>query len=347
MVPRPLEAIVAVNYKCNARCVMCDIWRLRDDGDLSASDYGRLPHGLENVGVTGGEPFLRKDIHEIVRVIYEAVGRPRIIINTNGYLTDRIAETFRKLRGMKPSVGVGISLDGIGDMHDTIRGTPGAYRKVLRTIEALKSNGVKDIRISYTATPKNVEQLFDVYELCRALRVQFSATLAHNSEHYFHTTANRDIDADLLRQAYEMVNQRELSTWSVKRWSRAYYNHGVVAFNETQRRLVKCDAARDFFFLSPRGDIYPCIIVPKVIGNILARPFEEVWASEQAAHIRSEIEGCQACWMMCSARTTLKRNAPRVAWWVGTEMTKRFLGTNHSPRKRRSDERAISLRRVD
>lgn len=322
--PRPKEAIVAVNYRCNARCRMCDIWRVNEDGALAADDYRRLPTGLESVGVTGGEPFLRKDIVDVVRALFDAAGRPQIIINTNGYMTDRIVGAFRALRSLRPLPGFGISVDGIGRAHDRMRGTRHAFEKVLRTVLALKEENCRNIRLSFTVTNENVTELPAVYDLARRIGVQFASTIAHNSDHYFHTSMNRSIDRVLLRQAYDVVNQRELSSRSIKGWLRAYFNEGVVRYNELGTRLVPCRAAEDFFFLSPRGEVYPCLVLPKILGNIMLTPFEDLWTGGSAEAIRAEISGCERCWMMCTARTTLKQRPLAAGVWVAKQQLKRL-----------------------
>lgn len=322
--PRPREAIVAVNYRCNARCRMCGIWRVKEDGSLTAEDYRRLPARLENVGITGGEPFLRRDIVDLVRVVHEATDRPQIVINSNGYLTGRIAAAFRAFRTFNPPVGIGISVDGIGKTHDMMRGTRHAFDKVLATIAALKQENVRNIRLSFTITNENVVELPQVYDLARRLGVQFASTIAHNSDHYYHTSANGGIDGPLLRQAYEVVNRKELSSRSVKSWFRAYYNAAVVRYNDEGTRLTACSAANDFFFLAPRGEVYPCVILPKALGNIMDTPFEDLWTGNVAASIRAEIAGCEKCWMMCSARTGLKKQPFAAAAWVAKAQFRRL-----------------------
>jgi radical SAM protein with 4Fe4S-binding SPASM domain len=321
---RPKEAVVAVNYRCNARCRMCDIWRVKKDGLLVAEDYRRLPGGLENVGITGGEPFLRRDIVELVRVVHETADRPQIVINSNGYLTGRIVEAFREFRTFKPRIGIGLSVDGIGKTHDMMRGTRHAFDKVMATITALKELNVSNIRLSFTVTNDNVAELPAVYDLARRLKVQFASTIAHNSDHYFHTSANGGVDRALLRQAYDVVNRKELSSRSVKSWFRAYYNAGVVQFNDRGTRLTACSAANDFFFVSPRGDVYPCIILPKVLGNIMDTSFDELWTGSAASSIRAEIDGCEKCWMMCHARAGLKKHPIAAGAWVAKEQLRRL-----------------------
>jgi Fe-coproporphyrin III synthase len=319
----PQEAIIAVNYHCNARCLMCDIWKLQDDGSMKPSDYERLPSSLVNVGITGGEPFIRRDLEEIVRVVARAAPKARMVINTNGYLTERIVGLVERMRDVHNRIGIRISLDGLGAMHDEMRGTRHAFTKVLRTVRALKEAGVKDLGFSFTATETNIDHLARVYELSRQLDVEFAGNIAQNSDLYFHKSSNPPIDPDRLAAAYNHINARELSTLSPKAWFRAYFNAGVVSYNKSRTRAVSCSAADDFFFLDPHGDLYPCLTVPKKLGNLKQQTFDQLWTSHEAEQIRGEISGCEGCWMMCTARTQLKRNVVKAAAWV---VKKKVLG---------------------
>ncbi len=85
-IPLPREICVIITYRCNAKCNMCDAWHHPSSSrdEITLSDLERLPSGLRFINITGGEPFIRKDIDEIINVI-----RPktkRIVISTNGFL---------------------------------------------------------------------------------------------------------------------------------------------------------------------------------------------------------------------------------------------------------------------
>lgn len=322
----PKEAIIAVNYHCNAKCKMCDIWELKDDGSLEASDFAKLPNTLTNVGITGGEPFLRHDLSEIIETVMNTCNAPQIIINTNGYLTQRIVRTFEKFRHHTPQIGFRVSLDGIGEMHDEMRGTRHAFKKVMRTIEALKQAGAENVGFSFTATNDNIDEVVKVHELAQKLGVQFAGSVAHNSDIYFHKANNAIVEPEKLRKAYASVNRKELASLSIKNWYRAYYNAGIIKFNEQQRRLVHCTAASDFFYLDPHGEIFPCLIVPSPIGNIRKDSFQNIWASLKADAIRDEVKGCEKCWMMCTARTNLKKQAVQATTWVAKQKLRLLLG---------------------
>jgi MoaA/NifB/PqqE/SkfB family radical SAM enzyme len=315
--PVPTEAIISVTNRCDARCTMCNIWQLDRAELLSAEDYRRgLPATLRNVNLTGGEALLRPDIVEVAQAIHEAAGRPRIILATNGFRTERTIRTIERIRAFVPELGIAVSLDGDAPTHDRMRGVPDAHRRAVATLRALRQIGISDVRIGFTATAENLDQLLGVHALSRELGVEFAATVAQNSEVYYATDANGGIDPDEIARHFGALIAMRMRSASPKDWLRAYFDHGVIHFARTGARPTACDAASGFFFLAPTGDVYPCLTLPRVIGNIRTQAFDALWRGEHARRVREEVRHCTKCWMMCTARTELKRRPVSVASWV-------------------------------
>jgi Fe-coproporphyrin III synthase len=322
----PSEAIIAVNLECNARCSMCDIWKLREKGTLAPEAYRNLPSSLERIGITGGEPFMREDIADIIRTVHRAARSPAIVVSTNGYLTKKIMATMEALDDLRPRIGIGLSLDGVGKMHDRIRGTKNAFDKVMRTAAALQERGVSNLRFSFTISNDNIDDLPATYELSRSMGIEFCTQLAHNSQLYYHTSNNSPVDRDKLRNVLAYVNRRELASTRPKRWFRAYFNSGITQHNETGKRLVGCDALDRLFYLSPHGDVYPCLFIPTAVGNIKDNSFDSIWLGENRSTARDAVAACEKCWVICTARTGLRRKVPAALGWVAKQQGLRFLG---------------------
>lgn len=314
---RPVDAAVAVTYRCNARCVMCGIWRGPRTEECPPEVFGGLPWSLRWVNVTGGEPFLRSDLEEIVKRIRSACPRAHIIISTNGLLTDRIVEVMRRL-DMGGRLGLAVSLDGIGEKHDEIRGVKDAFVSAQATMRRLAENGLGGVRIAFTITPGNVDHFARVYDLSRQLNVEFTCALAQGSEHYFQIDDEGLRTApETLRAALEPVARAELRSFSPKRWARAYFLSGMLRFASGLGRPLPCRAGRDSFFVDPTGDVYLCNVLSCVMGNLNEQSFDEIWASERADRARGVAADCgDGCWMICSARTAMRRDKLRVLGWA-------------------------------
>ena len=108
MAKRTLYGTVIVTYRCNAHCNMCDCFRdpTKPEEEITLDIIKKLPE-MAFTNITGGEPFIRKDIPEIVRELYKK--SDRIVISTNGYFTDRIIALCKEF----PKVGIRISIEGL------------------------------------------------------------------------------------------------------------------------------------------------------------------------------------------------------------------------------------------
>lgn len=321
----PIEAIISLTNRCDARCKMCNIWKLSHNELLRADDYRALPRSLKNVNITGGEPLLRNDILEIIHAIYETCDSPRIILATNGFRTEKTIELVREITKYVPKLGIAISIDGLAHHHDELRGVPNAYSRATSTLMALQSLGIKDIRIGFTATPSNISQLPVVHKLSRELDVQFTATVAQNSEVYYGKTDNEQASVSDVERYFGYLIDCNLRSYIVKNWFRAYFEQGVISFVRDGKRMTACSAADDFFYLSPTGDVFPCLTLPNILGNIKHDSFISLWHSENALLIRELASKCQKCWMVCTARTEIKKHPIRAISWVAKEKLTRHV----------------------
>jgi radical SAM protein with 4Fe4S-binding SPASM domain len=156
-----------------------------------------------------------------------------------------------------------------------------------------------------------------VYDLSRELGVEFTCAVAHVSEHYFQTAGGGfAIPPSALRQQADQIIGREMRGFSAKRWARAYFLDGMVRFSMALGRPLPCRAGEDMFFLSPEGDVYPCNAFSAKMGNIEETDFAVLWDSPEAKETRRRLAGCHdGCWMVCSARTAMRRHWPTVLTW--------------------------------
>ncbi len=323
----PIDAVVAVTYRCDSRCNMCNIWKLPPGREMTPEEYKKLPDTLNDVNITGGEPFLREDIVELVEAIYRHCHRPRIVISTNGFQNRRIAHAAPALMRIGRRVGIAVSLDGIGEMHDKIRGIEGGFDKVLATLGQLKKLGYKNVRVAFTAQRDNVKHLGAVYDLSRQFGFQFTTSVAQNSEFYFSTEDNQQVEPDLLESEIKYVMRKELLSLSPKRWLRAYFYSGVLEYNRMGRRALACRAGTDSFFIDPQGDIYPCLTLERKMGNLIEEDFADIWRGGVAEKVRKAVAGCSMpCWMICTARSSMKRKPMRPASWILRSWGRIFTG---------------------
>jgi radical SAM protein with 4Fe4S-binding SPASM domain len=323
----PVDALLAVTYKCNARCTMCNIWRTPAQNELSPEEWSNVPPALRDINISGGEPFLREDLPSLVEVFRNRCPRARIIISSNGIGPERIRGVASLLVRIDPTIGVGISIDGIGETHDRIRGVRGAYLQATESLEILKGAGVKDLRVAFTAVEQNLDEMEDVYELSRRLEVEFSCVVAHDSEIYFRTEGKFVKSTGTLITRLNSVALKELATSSPKRWFRSYFYKGLADYLRDGRRMLPCLAGDATLFIDPTGEVYPCNVLGLSMGNIRDRAFNELWSAEKAVDVRRKVRACsRPCWMMCSARASIRENPFKAGAWVARNKAMVHLG---------------------
>ena len=185
-----MDGSIIVTYRCPMRCKMCDIWNnpTSPSEEFKPELLEKLPQ-MRSVNITGGEPFVREDIEEIVKVLLKKT--KRIVFSTSGFFSDRIIALAKKY----PQLGFRISIEGLSCKNDELRGRQGGFDKGLRTLLELKRLGVKDIGFGITVSNNNSADMLDLYELNRNLRMEFATASFHNS-FYFHKSDNKVTNVD-------------------------------------------------------------------------------------------------------------------------------------------------------
>ncbi len=152
-----LHGSIIVSYRCNAKCNMCDVWYYptKPAEEIGLDVIRNLPE-MFFVNITGGEPFIRQDLPEIVADLRKKA--KRIVISTNGFFTDRIIELCAKF----PDLGIRISIEGSPESNDRIRGIPDGYRRTPETLHKLQEMGLKDIGFAMTVQDLNCKDLAKV-----------------------------------------------------------------------------------------------------------------------------------------------------------------------------------------
>jgi radical SAM family uncharacterized protein len=190
----PLIAGHKLLYTCNLRCKMCPFWRRKDEKLLSLEEEVLMLKSLERAGVLfmgfeGGEPLLRKDLEQILE---ESHKRFYTSLVTNGWL---LKEKVRRISEYLEYLFV--SIDGIGEVHDKIRGVAGSFERAIEGIKEARK--YLSVSISFTITKENLDQVRDVIELAKKLNVNISIQIE-----YDYSTAEK-LSPDR-RRLYDVLN---------------------------------------------------------------------------------------------------------------------------------------------
>ena len=162
---KKLNGTVIVTYRCNARCSMCNRYKApsKPEEEISIETIKKLPK-MYFTNITGGEPFIRTDLKDIVRELYKK--SDRIVISTNGFFTDRIVDLCKEF----PQIGIRISIEGLEQTNNEIRGLQNGYQRGYGTLKKLREMGMKDVGFGMTVQDKNAPDLVPLYKISNEMQ---------------------------------------------------------------------------------------------------------------------------------------------------------------------------------
>ena len=308
-----LHGSIILTGRCNAKCNMCEAWKnpTKPVEEIGPDVIEKLPE-MFFCNITGGEPFIRQDLPEIVGVLRKKARR--IVVSTNGFFTDRIVSLCEKY----PDLGIRISVEGLQEANDKIRGIPDGYKRTQETLSKLREMEIKDIGFGMTVQDLNCEDLTVLYGMAKNLGYEFATAALHNS-HYFHKRDNKIENKEQVCAEFSKLIKLLLQSKRPKDWFRAYFNYGLINYIYGNKRLLPCEMGQDGFFLDPWGDILACngMDEKQSMGNLKDKSWDEIWNSERAKEIKGMVKSCtKSCWIIGSAAPAIWHHPVKPILWV-------------------------------
>jgi AdoMet-dependent heme synthase len=299
-VPSPPFLILFINSLCNMRCEHCFYWKqLNQRDDLSFEEIVALSEELgpiENLNLSGGEPFLRKEFDAICRQFIRKNGVKEIYVPTNGWYTDK---TVRMIRGVleEPSLklfGVELSLDGMPAFHDEFRKAPNSFRRAMQTYDALAVLQKEDPRLQIHAISTATEwNMREIKQLTTFLYDRCPQMTHHNLAIIRGDRKNPTLKGPAMQE------YRDLYAYIRRLWAdREQARYGSIVepmlqwaklkAAEQERQFIACRAGVLTAVIHANGDVAVCEQRPP-IGNLRKSSFREIWHSHHAGEVRQSI----------------------------------------------------------
>jgi len=315
----PYRFTYIVTNKCQLRCNMCNIWKKPSCQELSLPEireFFQKSNQFSWINLSGGEIFLRKDIFDIVKVIHNNCKDLYLLdFPTNGFETELITDTVKKILSFKmPKVLVTVSLDGPPDIHDQIRGASGAWLKAVETFDSLRKLQSNRFRVFFgiTLQPSNKDRFQETVKCVEGSIGKigyddFHVNLSQHSSHYYNNVdfSESTEEKALWSQMEEIIKLRKTSLVSPVGFLERRYQGLCRSYLHTKKTPVQCQALEASFFMDPCGDVYPCSIFNKQIGNIKDFDYDtdKLWEANSRKEVRNQIckGDCPQCWTPCEA----------------------------------------------
>lgn len=299
-VPSPPFLILFINSICNMKCEHCFYWRqLNSPDDLTFDELVKLSNELgpiENLNLSGGEPFLRKEFGEICRQFIRGNGVKEIYVPSNGYYTEKTITQIREaLR--EPGLrlfAIELSLDGMPEFHDTFRVARDSFKKSMETYDALAKLQDEDARLQIhaisTATDKNMDE---IRKLTTFLFDRCPRMSHHNLALIRGDRKNPSLHGPKLLE-YQKLYEYVQRLWAPREQSRygsvvePMLQWAKVRTAQQKRQVIPCRAGVLSAVINANGDVAMCE-QHAPLGNLRHQSFTEIWWSEKARRLRASI----------------------------------------------------------
>lgn len=329
----PIYVIFFVTSFCNARCKMCFNWSRIESAskndELSLVEirkiFNHLSH-IQQLTLSGGEPFLRNDLPEILEFISHKNNVQMITIPTNGILTDKTFEQTRNILGKIKNdthLRISLSIEGIEEKHDEILQVKGAFKRLQETYHKLYSltdfHKNLNVDVSICCSRFNKKELKELFQYCKEYfkNCTIELILARGDTR---DKLSKDITVkeyeDILDYFYKLEDTRKQN----KPFSKIVdllgeiVNYQVIQILKTKKMPSRCFAYSKMIVLQSNGDVFPCEYLDNKLGNLRNYTYDirKVLNNTNNKKVENFIKnkGCYCTWecalinnIVCNIRT--------------------------------------------
>lgn len=311
-----------ITYNCNARCVMCNIWQMDHRGEATVEEFAKFMKDdifkeVEAVGINGGEPSLVPNLYEYADEILKLPSLKSLNIISHGFspkpLLKQIEKIYSACKKKNIKFHVAISLDGVGEIHNTVRGIDYAFEKTTATIDEIIKNQYKycdSYDIGCTIVKQNIDYTIELDTYAKSKNYNIKYRLGID---------NKRIESDKLRDQYSVIysplrqSAKEFFYYQMSQTKDLanrfkYYSIFSWLNSDKPKRLLGCSWKDEGITLDARGELYYCAVASDSIGSLRKDKGEKIFFDDKNIEYRKSIitKSCDGCIHDYSGRTETK-----------------------------------------
>ena len=330
----PIKLNYAVTYRCNQQCLTCNIWQKKAGEELPLEEikfFFQKNSRFNWIDLTGGEIFLRKDIHEILQTIVASCHNLYMLhFPTNGSCFREIIRAADYLiNSPVPLTIVTISIDGNEEIHNRIRGRKDAFKLAAKTFLELKKRTSKKFKVyaGLTISKFNIQQFPEILrkmeeEIPGLTYDDIHINFAQASNHFYENSGDVLIKAHEKLDIFRKIAERtQRDAQGIIRYLESRYQSLAVEFLRKNKNPAICQALSCSLFMSPQGDLYPCISWDKRLGDIKNYQYslDSFFKNRDVMMARRDLmqDKCPNCWTPCEAYQAIMAQSAPFSRWKG------------------------------
>ena len=311
----PITLTFSVTNICQSRCKTCRIWELylndpqKQKDELKIEEIEKIFKSMGHIyflNISGGEPFLRKDLPEIIELAMKYMKPGIVHIPTNAIASEiiekntrRILEVIAKYNKAVP-LTIKPSFDGVGQEHDEVRGVKGNFERVLDTVKRLKELNKEypnlHVELGTVISKANMHNIEKIADYAHSLGIEsYRNEIAEQRAEFFNKQDSITPTAEEYKKLIEKFSKKIKENMKGKRrltriteCLRLVYYEIAIRIMMEKKQVIPCFAGISNVHLTPYGDLWPCCVLAydKPLGNLRKTDydFKKVWHSEQAHH---------------------------------------------------------------
>ena len=337
---KPTVLQLNVNAQCNARCSMCNIWKTENKMEVNLEKLNEIFSepvfkNIEYIILSGGEPTLRKNLPDVVDLLLKHMPKLRkISLPTTGIFTDRSVTYFSAIakacKKRNVYLSIGISLDGVDEVYERVRGVKGGYQKVINTLTALKELNKEvefSLGIGTTISGLNIYDVNNLIEVSKKLDIGINFVVATLAESYFN-------NADLMDNiAFTPEAKKFLRKFLKERIKKSalfsempFYYEKVLEMMDGAKRSMPCPFQDQGIVLDASGDFHYCIN-SKAVGNIHQHTASSIYYDPKNLDYRRKVveEICPGCEVSCFVGVGLRKKVFPFLGYLARNGSRRVL----------------------
>jgi len=300
-----------ITYKCNSRCVMCNIWKMDYSNEMNVEEFSSFLSDpifkkVKGVGINGGEPSLIRDLPKYADEILKLPKLTSLNIISHGFnskrLLNSLKEIYKNCRNSGISFHISISLDGVGDTHNKVRQIQNCFYKTTSTINEIIKNQHKycdSYDLGCTIVNQNIDYLIELDTYAKSKNYNIKYRLGID---------NKRIESDKLRNQYSVIytplrqSAKEFFHYQMAQSKKLsdkfkYFSIFYWLNSDNPKRFLGCIWKDEGITLDARGELYYCAVASNSIGSLRKDKGEKIFFDDKNIEYRKSIikNSCDGC----------------------------------------------------